>query len=238
MNDVAVLEPAFVFRYVGGTVAVPEDARTLAGFRSWVASDHFPERGRICFLDGKVEIDMSPEDIDAHGQVKAEVGNRIYALNRKLKLGKYFPDRTLLTNDEANLSTEPDSVFALRKTLQSGRLIKVPFANDETRAKELRGTPDWLLEVISDGSVTKDRKTLRRLYFLAGVPEYWLVDARGEEIEFEILIRGETDYESAPVVRGGWQLSSVFRRLFRLLRVQDGLGGWDYTLQMKKPRSK
>lgn len=237
MNDVADREPAFVFRYLNDVVAVPHDAQTLTGFRSWLASDSFPERGRISFLDGKLDIDMSPEDIDTHNQVKAEIGFRIYSLSRKLNLGIYFPDRSLLTNDQANLSTEPDSTFARWKTFTSGKLLKLPLASGQTSVKELRGTPDWVLEIVSDGSVNKDRQLLRRLYFRAEIPEYWIVDARGEELAFEILIRGTKDYALADRDNGGWQLSGVFERLFRLNRERDQLGYWEYTLQMKKPRS-
>lgn len=238
MNDVAVIEPTFVFRYLDDVVAIPHDAKTLAGFRTWLASGNIPERGRICFLDGKVEIDMSPEDLDCHNKVKTEIGLRIYSLAEKLKLGEYYADRVLLTNDAANLSTEPDGIFGKWKTFESGKLIKMPLAQDQTRAKELRGTPDWVLEVVSDGSVTKDRRTLRRLYFQAEIPEYWIVDARGEELDFEILIRGVDDYEPARSMRGGWQLSRVFQRLFRLRRARNRIGAWGYALQVKKPQPK
>lgn len=32
-------------------ISVPEDAHKLAGFRAWVTSDEFPERGRICYME-------------------------------------------------------------------------------------------------------------------------------------------------------------------------------------------
>src|SRR5256885_8764701 len=45
---------------------------------------------------------------------------------------------------------------------------------------ELEGTPDMVLEVVSESSVQKDTKRLRQLYWQAGIREYWLVDARRE----------------------------------------------------------
>ena len=53
--------------------------------------------------------------------------------------------------------------------------------------KEFEGTPDMVLEVVSATSVRKDTEILRDLYWRAGIQEYWLVDARGDEPLFSIL---------------------------------------------------
>ena len=42
--------------------SIPPDANTLEGFRRWSSGESFPEKGRIDFLDGELDIDMSPED--------------------------------------------------------------------------------------------------------------------------------------------------------------------------------
>src|SRR5436309_2438449 len=39
----------------------------LAEFRRWALSDDFPHRGRIDYIDGRIEVDMSPEDLFTHG---------------------------------------------------------------------------------------------------------------------------------------------------------------------------
>jgi hypothetical protein len=36
---------------------------SLAEFRAWALSDDFPERGRIDYIDGRIEVDMSPENL-------------------------------------------------------------------------------------------------------------------------------------------------------------------------------
>jgi hypothetical protein len=36
--------------------------RNLAEFRQWALSDDFPDRGRIDYIAGRIEVDMSPED--------------------------------------------------------------------------------------------------------------------------------------------------------------------------------
>ena len=66
----------------------------------------------------------------------------------------------------------------------------------------------------------------------AGIPEYWLVDARGSEIAFQILNRRKTGYAAARVV-DGWRRSRVFGRSFRLVRTAVRLGLWEYTLEVE-----
>jgi Uma2 family endonuclease len=196
-------------------------------------SDAFPERGRVSFLDQEIWIDMSPEILETHGLIKAEIGYRIVGLSRKERRGVYFPDRTLLTNTAVGLSTEAHSAFAFWETLQSGRLTLVPRADRPDQSRELQGTPDWVLEIVSDTSVVKDTQQLPDMYYRAGIPEYWLIDARGEAIDFRMLVRGPTGYVDAPR-RGNWQTSGVFRRSFRLTRRPGPLGIWEYMLHMRR----
>jgi hypothetical protein len=40
------------------SVDIPNGIGDLAAFRRWAHSDEFPEAGRICFLDGRVWVDM------------------------------------------------------------------------------------------------------------------------------------------------------------------------------------
>jgi hypothetical protein len=80
--------------------------------------------------------------------------------------------------------------------------------------------------------VQKNPRRLRAQYFRAGIPEYWLLDARDKEISFQILVRGESDYVAAPH-RGGWQVAPLFGRRFRLVRQRGRLNHWEYTLQVK-----
>jgi Uma2 family endonuclease len=217
-------------------VRVPPSAYTLTGFRAWATSDDFPERGHISFIDGEIYIDMSPENIDTHNQVKGEITYAVIKLNKKEKLGKFYPDRALVTNVEANLSTEPNATFATWESLESGRVRQVPREDKVGKYMELEGSPDWLAEIVSDSSVRKDTKLLRQRYHWARVGEYWLIDARGEDIDFQILVWGELDYEPAVTSRGGWQTSPVFNRRFRLTRRRDRMGFWEYTLQVKPLR--
>ena len=75
--------------------------------------------------------------------------------------------------------------------------------------------------MISDSSVSKDRKRLPRLYAEAGIPELWLVDARRPVQSFEIWSLGKAGFERVPPEAsksGAWTASPLLGRCFSLLR--------------------
>jgi Uma2 family endonuclease len=211
---------------------VPPSAFTLSGFRAWVKADGFPERVRVAFLDGEIYLDMSNEELETHVAVKGEIGRVLSTLVRDSKLGKYYGDGVLVTNEAANVSNNPDALFLSWETIDSRRVQLIPREGEEGQYTEIEGRPDWVLEVVSDSSVRKDTRRLREAYHRAGIPEYWLIDARGEEIAFQILHRRKNGYAAAPL-REGWQRSRVFGRNFRLVREHDRAGMWEYTLETR-----
>lgn len=97
---------------------------------------------------------------------------------------------------------------------------------------ELEGSPDMVLEIVSNSSVRKDYKLLRNAYWKAGIREYWLVDARGEKLEFQILKHTSKGYSPIRPV-GGWLKSAVFRKSFWLIATKNHLGHPDFELQVR-----
>ena len=73
------------------------------------------------------------------------------------------------------------------------------------------------MEIVSNSSVVKDTRDLRAAYHAAGIREYWIIDARGAEIRFQILHWRKSAYFTAPRA-DGWQRSRVFSRWFELTR--------------------
>jgi len=213
-------------------VSIPTTALTLAGFRDWATSPEFPDHIRAAFIDGEVFIDMSNEDPVLHVLVKGEVSRTLGNVIRDTKSGKLFPDGALVSNEQAGVSNNPDASFLSWETIRTGRARLVPRAAMEGSYSEIRGTPDWVLEVVSDSSVQKDTEKLRVAYHAAGIPEYWLIDARGEKIIFTILHWRKSRYAAA-AVKNGWQRSKVFGREFRLTRLRDEFGLWEYTLEVR-----
>ncbi|MCI0683239.1 MAG: Uma2 family endonuclease [Gemmataceae bacterium] len=212
---------------------IPETARTLEGFREWSWSDECPHEGRISFIDGEIIADMSKERFDAHVLVKGEVYRVLANLVKKEDLGIFFPDGTGVTNIAANISHVPDGGFASWKSFEAGIVRKVFSKAVAGGSLELEGTPDLVIEVVSPSSVTKDTKVLLKSYCRAGIPEYWLVDARGDTLRFTIHRLHENAYLAQPA-KSGWIWSPVFKRHFRLSRSKDRIGGWRYQLDVKK----
>jgi Uma2 family endonuclease len=213
-------------------IRLPTSAFTLAGFNAWAVSKEFPKHGHISFRDQEIVIDMSPEELETHNQVKTEVARVLSNLKVELDLGKFYGDRTSVTNDAANLSTEPDGVFLTWESIELGRVRLKPRKRRRGQYSQVQGTPDGVLEVVSEHSVRDDTQEMRQLYHRAGVPEYWLIDARGEAIVFQILRWRRTGYVATPR-RGGWLRSKVFGRGFRLERRRDRFGLWRYTLHVQ-----
>jgi Uma2 family endonuclease len=211
---------------------VPPDAGSLAGFRAWAQSDEFPEFGKVSLLNGTILIDMSPDELETHNKVSGAVGHGISGLNDELDLGEYFWDGALLTNTGAKLGTVPDGTFVKWASSKSGRVRFIPRRDRRGQFIELRGTPDWALEVVSMSSVHKDTVELPLLYHRAGIPEFWLIDARGDEIDFQILVRRRSKYTPA-AINSGWAFSPVFGRWFRLTRRPNREGRWNYRLEVK-----
>jgi Uma2 family endonuclease len=214
------------------TIRIPASAGTHAGFRAWTTSDDFPYHVRPAFINQEIFIDMSGEELETHSQVKSEVNYVLIGLNREQQLGKYYPDGAQVSNEAVGLSSIPDGVLVKKASLQSGLIRMVPRKDRKGQYVELEGRPDWLMEIVSDSSVHKDTVDLRHIYHQARIPEYWIIDARGDEIVFRILHYRRTGYAAAPK-RNGWQRSQVFNCSFRLTRQRDDLGLWEYTLHVQ-----
>src|SRR5262249_13801924 len=128
---------------------------------------------------------------------------------------------------------EPEALFASWDTLRSGRLKLNPRANRDDEFIELEGTPDLVVEVVSDSSTRKDLKLLRGAYARAGIPEYWLIDARSDEIRFEILKLSDTGYHATEPATAPWQHSAVLGVNARLTRGLNPIGRFSYALELQ-----
>jgi len=213
-------------------IVIPGSAGTLDGFREWVTSDDYPYDGKMSFIENRIWIDMSPEELFTHNWVKKEITRALDTLAADEKIGEFCPDGVLLSNESAELSTEPDGLFFTYDTIKSGRLRIVPRRDHPEQSVELIGAPDMVVEVLSLSSGKKDRERLRRAYHRAGVREYWLIDALGEEIDFNILVAGEEDYEPTDH-DGPWRYSAVFDRWFVLERERTDADFWHYHLRTR-----
>jgi len=181
-------------------------------------------------LAGEVYIDMSPEELTTHNQAKTDVTGDLRVLVRRHGLGNVFSDGALLVNEAADLSTEPDAMFCSVESYQSGRVKYVERREGSRRYIEVNGAPDLVIEVVSRTSVHKDTELLPSLYFAAGIAEYWIIDARRDELVFRVLTRGWEQFVETEVDSEGYRTSRVLARCFRLVREPSPAGGYWYTL--------
>jgi Uma2 family endonuclease len=212
------------------SVDIPDGIADLTNFRRWSHSDDFRETGRICFLNGRVWVDMSKEQVFTHNQLKQEFNLVLGGFVKAKRLGRFFPDGVFLTNDRAQLACQPDGTFISHRSLKSGRVHLLQ--GDKEGDLELAGTPDMVLEIMSASSDEKDKFILPDLYWRAGIAEYWLVDARSDRIEFDIF-RHQADGYAATRKQGGWLKSRGFGKSFRLSRHLDDAQNPEYTLSVR-----
>jgi Uma2 family endonuclease len=214
---------------VADQVRIPSWVNDLEAFRRWAHSDAYPERGWVSFLDGEVWVDPHMEQLFTHNRVKTCYTVTVGGLIEREDRGYYFSDRCLLSNEAANLSTEPDGTFCSWQAVNEGR-VRLVEGVDEGFV-ELEGAPDMALEVVSAFSVRKDRTILRDLYWRAKVPEYWLVDARKAPLQFDILRWTSKGYAATPR-KQGWLRSRVLEHSFLLEAQTDRLGHPHYVLSV------
>lgn len=217
-----------------GDVSIPAEAFDLAGFRRWVHSPEFCERGRFSYLAGEFYVDMAAEEIHTHNVVKLAVTADLRAWTRPRNLGKLLADRAFYVNRPVDLATEPDLMFVAWDTLRSGQARLVEVVEGSGRFLEVQGAVDLTVEIVSDSSVRKDTQRLLDLYFAAGVGEYWLIDARGEDVSFKLFVRGDGGFvERAPDAEG-YRHSDVLQGKFALNREVDPVGGFEYVLHARR----
>lgn len=213
---------------------IPSDVFDLEGYTCWLRSDQFPDRGRVAFLDGEIHVDMSPEDLFKHNLVKTEVLAVVRTILRKSRSGIVFGDRSLVVNESARLSTEPDLTYVSYESFSSDKVRAEEWTEGSDKYMQLTGSPDMVLEVVSDSSVRKDKVVLPKLYARSHVREFWRVDARGTKILFEILQLRKGKYATTVSDARGWARSAVFDLEFRFACEDDPVAGLSYSLEHRR----
>jgi Uma2 family endonuclease len=208
-------------------VTVPDTAFDHDGYREWVVTQ--PPGVRTTYVCGEVLVEMSPESLETHNQVKLAVTLGLGLFVRDHDLGVVYPDGALVTHEGAGVSAEPDLTFVSWAAFDDGRVRLQPRAGDAADFIEIVGSPDLVVEIVSDGSVGKDTRLLRAAYASAGIREYWLIDARGADIVFDILVNRHGTFE-ASAASDGAPVSNVLGGRWRLTRHTNRAGRSAYRL--------
>ncbi len=125
--------------------------------------------------DGEIIMSAAPRPV--HQRIVLGFAELLKAHAKLRALGEVFisPIDVVLS---ANKVVQPDVVF-----IASARKSMV-----ETAC--IRGAPDLLVEVISEGTWRRDRVDKKALYEQCGVPEYWIIDPESRLIEVFALTKG------------------------------------------------
>jgi len=178
---------------------------------------------------------MSPEDLYTHGALKVEIVAVMVELVKRSGLGDLQSDRSRFRSPFARVTTEPDIVAVFRESIESGRarLVASTRRKGQNRIVAFEGAVDLIVEIVSDSSVGKDLDRLPPYYARAGVRELWLLDARGTEVRFDLLVLQEGVYTIVPPDAEGWLRSPCLGRAFRLQRFHQPPFPWSYRLEHK-----
>ncbi len=95
----------------------------------------------------------------------------------------------------------------------------------------VRGAPDLVVEVLSPSSAARDRKHKRRLYEVAGVPQYLLIDPANRFIEVYTL-DDDGHYPAPEVLDAGDTLTVQVAPGFNLTLAN--LLGWPLPLEVQQ----
>lgn len=229
-----------IFAPGSAEVEMPAWVKDYDTFHRWMHSAKFPEEGKICFINGQVWVDPQREEFSSHNVVRCELGRVLANLMKETKFGRFVPEGMRYGHRETELSTEPDGMIFSHEALRDGG---VRFTGGEKGMQtELLGSPEIVIEITSESSEVKDTERAMSAYFDAGIQEYWVIDARDEEvpsarregidIQFDIYKRGKKEFT---VVRksAGWVKSAVLGKSFRLTQAEGTDGNPEFTLEIR-----
>lgn len=136
----------------------------------------FPEDGkRHEIIDG--EHFATPAPGTYHQTLSRRIMFQLYPQIEERSLGEVYNAPTDLQFSEIDV-VQPELIVVLAAKKQ----IITP--------KKIKGTPDLVVEIVSESTGSRDRGLKRELYQKAGVPEYWVVDPGEQVVEQHLLEKG------------------------------------------------
>ena len=174
----------------------PRQSMTYEEYLAWAGEDLWSE-----WVDGKVIVFMSP--LIGHQDVVQFLNLLVGLYVNLFRLGRVFPLQTELLILDGRVSREPDLIFVSTANLR------------RVTDRRVEGAADLVIEVVSDDSVTRDRRDKFREYAEARIAEYWLVDWRpGRQRADFFQLGADGVYERQDPVAQGRYHSSVLPGLW------------------------
>jgi len=200
-------------------------------FLQWIRSGVVPEKLRLGYINGHIWIEKMSERAYSHNRLKAWITAILLPLIEESSLGAFYTDGMLYTCETEEFSTVPDGIFFSQESIDMGR-VRLTGGNDGHGDTELIGTPDLMIEVVSDSSEEKDLDWLLSKYWAAGIREYWVVDGRSKPLRF-IIYRHVPNGYVATRKASGWFRSEILDRSFRFILGAKQLGFQTYRFEMR-----
>jgi Uma2 family endonuclease len=122
------------------------------------------------------ELIMSPAPRPSHQKI-------VYRFARHLE--DFVTSRQL-----GEIILSPCDVVLSQSRVVQPDIIYISRARQGIIQNQIRGVPDLVVEVISEGSWRRDRLDKKALYEQCALPEYWIVDPERRTIEVFVLKAG------------------------------------------------
>ena len=168
---------------MGSTVKKINRQFTYADYLTW------PDDERWEIIDGEAYA-MTPAPTTRHQRISRELGRIVVSFFRG-KTCEPFSAPTDVVLDDRNI-VQPD--------------ILVVCDPSKITEKNIQGTPDLIIEILSPSTAIKDRREKRGLYERFGVSEYIIIDPLGESAERFTLVEGR--YAAPDIVNWDEKLTS------------------------------
>ncbi len=135
-----------------------------------------PDDTRYELIGGK--LIMAPAPVPEHQRILIRLASIILKFATEHNLGEVFIAPCDIYLDNENV-VQPDILF-----ISKGRI-------DIIGEKNIRGAPDFVIEIISENTAYRDAIQKKRLYEKFGVKEYWILAPQDRMVEVYSLKEGE-----------------------------------------------
>ena len=152
--------------------ALNEEAKRRQDFREWVDENQKAE-----FINGEIVVHSPVKK--KHLEVTRLLGGLLHVFSLIKKQGTVWTEKAMIALDRNDY--EPDIVFFNheRAILFEGNQMFFP-------------APDFVVEILSKKTASRDKGIKKQDYAAHGIPEYWIIDTEREQI-LQYLLLNETD---------------------------------------------
>ncbi len=151
-------------------------------FREWITPAIKAE-----FINGEVILHSPVKK--RHFNVTDLLSSLLSFFVRKQKLGRVATEKAMITLTRNDY--EPDLVFFKKERFDTFRPEQMLFP-----------APDFVVEILSSKTASRDKGVKKVDYAAHGIQEYWIIDPVNEKIEQYILFSPEDTVYSPPKIYG------------------------------------